>query len=408
MSTFAFSRYALSIGAVAALLAGCSGSQPPVGAQGTAQRAQLTGSFRVLHAFGNDSDGARPQAPLIDVDGMLYGTTYAGGGRHDGTVYSISLNGSEKVLYSFIGGSDGANPEAPLIDVNGTLYGTTSRGGENGDGTVYSISPTGSEKVLYSFAGGSDGANPVAPLIDVNGTLYGTTQDGGGGSCQIYGYGCGTVYSVSTAGVERVLHSFDRDRDGAAPHGGLVDVHGTLYGTTEFGGRSDCNRIGCGTVYRISFNGSETVLYRFAGRPDGLFPTAALIDVGGTLYGTTSGGGTYPVDGGTVFSITTNGKEQVLHSFGGADDGLWPIAGLVDVKGTLYGTTPYGPSKPRCSCQGTVFSISIVGAEQSLSIFGRTHGSHPLAGLIDANGTLYGTANGAGRYGAGTVFVLNP
>jgi uncharacterized repeat protein (TIGR03803 family) len=32
--------------------------------------------------------------------------------------------------------------------------------------------------VLFSFDG-SDGAEPAASLIDVNGTLYGTTQDGG-------------------------------------------------------------------------------------------------------------------------------------------------------------------------------------------------------------------------------------
>ena len=45
---------------------------------------------------------------------------------------------------------------------------------------------------------------------------------------------------------------------------------------------------------------------------------------------------------GTVFSITTAGKEKVLHSFGGGTDGVGPFAGLIDVKGTLYGTTEQG------------------------------------------------------------------
>src|ERR1700728_3134390 len=46
---------------------------------------------------------------------------------------------------------------------------------------------------------------------------------------------------------------------------------------------------------------------------DGSDPTASLIILRGTLYGTTYTGGTY--NDGTVFSISTSGKEHVLHSF---------------------------------------------------------------------------------------------
>ncbi|HEX3458273.1 MAG TPA: choice-of-anchor tandem repeat GloVer-containing protein, partial [Candidatus Baltobacteraceae bacterium] len=64
-----------------------------------------------------------------------------------------------------------------------------------GCGTVFSVTTTGSEKVLHSFAEGSDGQGPSAPLIDVNGTLYGTTYYGGGNSrCNL---GCGTVFALS-------------------------------------------------------------------------------------------------------------------------------------------------------------------------------------------------------------------
>lgn len=60
------------------------------------------------------------------MDGTLYGTTTQGGSTSYGI--SISTNGGEQVLHSF-GGSDGADPEANLIDLNGTLYGTTCGGG---------------------------------------------------------------------------------------------------------------------------------------------------------------------------------------------------------------------------------------------------------------------------------------
>jgi uncharacterized repeat protein (TIGR03803 family) len=102
------------------------------------------------------------------------------------------------VLYSFSGGTDGSFPTANLINVNGMLYGTTSFGGgyygcgnSNGCGTVFSIDPkSGTEAVLHSFGSGSDGGSPVAGLINVNGMLYGTTASGG---AQRHG----TVFSIS-------------------------------------------------------------------------------------------------------------------------------------------------------------------------------------------------------------------
>jgi uncharacterized repeat protein (TIGR03803 family) len=102
------------------------------------------------------------------------------------------------------------------------------------DGMTHHASTTSSYQVLYRFKR-SHGANPWAGLIDVNGTLYGTTQEGGE-------YGDGTVYSVSLAGTEKVVHSFLGYSDGAFPHSGLLNVNGTLYGTTSSGGRNKSYR----------------------------------------------------------------------------------------------------------------------------------------------------------------------
>jgi uncharacterized repeat protein (TIGR03803 family) len=85
---------------------------------------------------------------------------------------------------------------------------------------------------------------------------------------------------------------------------------------------------------------------------DGKRPAAYLIDVKGTLYGTTMSGGSN--NAGTVFSITTSGQETVLHSFGGPGDGVYPLAALLYVSGTLYGTTKYGGA----SGGGTVLSMT--------------------------------------------------
>ncbi|MGB8909225.1 MAG: choice-of-anchor tandem repeat GloVer-containing protein [Candidatus Cybelea sp.] len=72
-------------------------------------------------------------------------------------------------------------------------------GGANGDGTVYSISTAGTERVLYNFAGNTDGANPLTGLINVKGTLYGETYFGGGYGCGRgdNNHGRGTVFALT-------------------------------------------------------------------------------------------------------------------------------------------------------------------------------------------------------------------
>jgi uncharacterized repeat protein (TIGR03803 family) len=166
------------------------------------------------------------------------------------------------------------------------------------------------------------------------------------------------VYALSRSGKEKVLYSFDGAPDGSEPLSGLINVSGTLYGTTFSGGKSGCqNNFGCGVVYSITPSGSEKVVYRFKGGTDGGNPDASLLEVNGTLYGTTAFGGTNGL--GTVFSVSTSGAEQVLHSFGGSD-GADPEADLIDVNGTLYGTTYYGGYEKGCGGKGcgTVFALT--------------------------------------------------
>jgi uncharacterized repeat protein (TIGR03803 family) len=326
-----------------------------------------------------------------------------------------------RVLHEFGDpGRNGRNPAGSLLEVNGALYGTTASGGTGscnitegrGCGTVFRMNPTsGAKKVLYSFKGGaSDGAFPVAGLIDVNGTLYGTTEYGGGGCGN---FGCGTVFSISATGTEAMLYSFDHQSDGFNPVAGLIDVNGTLYGTTELGGGSSCAF--CGTVYSITPSGSETTLHTFNTKGDGALPEAGLIDVKGTLYGTTEAGGSSA--DGTVYSITTTGTEKVLHSFGGSPDGASPSAALIDIKGTLYGTAASGGDKlcyeVSYKC-GVVYSITTTGKEKVVYTFtpgdDYAGGASPSASLVNVNGVLYGTApvggNGSGcnNLGCGVVY----
>ncbi|MBV8584148.1 MAG: hypothetical protein JO241_09145, partial [Candidatus Eremiobacteraeota bacterium] len=297
-----------------------------------------------------------------------------------------------KVLYRFAGGTDGANPEAGLIALDGQLYGTTFFGGARGAGTVFGVTASGQERILYSFKGGSDGGNPYTTLIAVNGVLYGDTTSGGGAKChyRYYGKGCGTIFSVTTSGKERVLYRFNGGADGATPQAGLIQVAGKLYGTTAYGGKNGCYG-GCGIVFEVDTSGRQRTVYAFKGGSDGAYPVASLAYVNGLLYGTTYQGGRR--NRGTVFQVSLSGTERVLYSFMGGTDGANPWANVVAAGNLLEGTTFSGGTAGGCythSGCGTVFSLSKTGAERVLHRFHGTNGGTVQATLTPADGKWFG------------------
>jgi uncharacterized repeat protein (TIGR03803 family) len=212
-------------------------------------------------------------------------------------------------------------------------------------------------QILHRFGRGgrASGAAPWAPLIDINGTLYGTTIYTR--RCGRRGCGYGTVFGISPTGTKKTLYVFKGGSDGAYPYPGLIDVNGTLYGTTTEGG-TGCDT-GCGTVFSVSTSGSERVVHSFAGSPDGADPNQRLLNLNGTLYGTTflggndenCGGSTKTTGCGTIYSITPSGSETVLHAFsGGTGDGATPSSPLIALNGTLYGVTFQGGVQNNDNC----------------------------------------------------------
>jgi len=460
MTGFGFGRYTLGVCVAITILAGCGGgsnglsssvapslavpgtglpqalrSQPDLGRYASHGVRQKSTTFTVLYSFAGggaacteNCDGAYPEASLLDVNGTLYGTTFLGGGQGGygqcasgagcGTVFATTPSGSETILHRFIGdvGSyrDGAEPTASVINRGAQLYGTTTAGGAYSEGTVFKITPSrGRYAVLYSFgATAEDGLSPYAGLTKVAGTFYGTTVQGGA-------YGEGTVFKITPSGTETVLHSFGgTSEDPGFPFGGLHEFKGMLYGTTR--GTTGYCYSPSGSVFAISTSGTETVLHRFGfGSGDGDCPNGSLIALSGKLYGTTEYGGSYSTNCshgcGTVFRMTPSGAETVIHSFGAGcpsacTDGTDPGAGLINVNGTLYSTTYTGGTYS--INWGTVFSITPSGTETVLHNFGQNEGlgGYPDGGLINVNGTLYGTASngGANQCNCGIVFSLSP
>jgi uncharacterized repeat protein (TIGR03803 family) len=385
---------------------------PEVPSYGNAEQPAAV-TYKTIFRF-NDKDGANPSAGLTNYNGTLYGATSAGGNPGNGTFFKIAPDGSEKTLYTFgSGGVDNGPIYGPLVELGGVFYGTTFTGGEHSLGQVFRVSPSGAAKTLYSFTGGKDGEQPEAGLVAVKGVLYGTTWRGGTGTCAS-NVGCGTVFKVTTAGKETVLYSFKSIATGAVPEGGLVYVGNELYGTAEQGGTP----YDSGIVFRMSLSGSLKVIYDFKGGffKDGAFPTGNLTVVKGVLYGTTTYGGTNGSGGGTsgtVYRVTTSGSEKILHSFTGSPDGGTPyFTSLTYLNGALYGTTFCGGTHSL----GTIFKVTTGGGEGILHSFaGGSDGSmgctngYGTAGPAVLDGKLYDVAPyGGGKENDGTVYSTTP
>jgi uncharacterized repeat protein (TIGR03803 family) len=372
--------------------------------------AASTPVYKVLHSF-QLADGVDPfNSVTKDSQGNLIGTALTAGPNGAGTVYKLTPKGAFSVLYGFsASGTDAQYPVSDprlVKDSSGNFYGTASGGGQSNNGAIFKVAPDGTETVLYSFTGGNDGGSPNGGvLLDGKLDIYGTTTSGGI-------YGGGTFYELTANGTFKVIYAFGAGSDGQDPQAGLYkDPKGNYWGTTAVGGAS-----GNGTVFKITSKGVESVVYSFTAGNDGYIPESTLIaDKQGNLYGTTHYGGVY--GGGTVFKITPSGAETTLYSFTGGSDGYTPVGGVVmDTSGNLYGQT-FGQGSTNTTCPapgqcGSVYEITPAGTEITLHDFAAgSDGDSPEEGLLLSGSYLYGTTQsgggtGCGGYGCGTVFEV--
>jgi uncharacterized repeat protein (TIGR03803 family) len=319
-----------------------------------------------------------------------------------------SADATYQTLYTFTGGSDGAQPQSGLVmDAAGNIYGTTPMGGASNLGTLFRLAPDGTFTVLHGFKSGRDGAIPTAaPLtLDAHGTIYGMTEQGGTANG-------GTAYRFRN-GRMTVLHSFGVDNDSYWPRSGLLlQPDGSFVGTAYAGGGAGCTTSrGCGTIFRLAPDGTETILHAFAGGDsDGSSPIGTPVrDLAGNLYGATYEGG--PQNHGTVFRIAPDGTASLLYSF--TSLATYPDQGLaIDKRGNLFGTT----TQLSYSFVNTVFEVDASGWESGVLNFGNTGYETGLTGMLtDRKGNLYGTlATGGGNHtgdclnagGCGVFFVI--
>lgn len=318
-------------------------------------------------------------------------------------------------IFKTVANFDGSNGSGPYLmsmvqGRDGSLYGTTSGGGANSQGTVFKLTRTGKLKTLYSFCSQpncTDGYQPWAGLnLATDGNFYGTTELGGDVPCPFFGT-CGTVFKITPEGTLTILLSFDEE-DGALPAAKIIQAtDGKLYGTTLQGGSSNACSDGCGTVFEITSTGSLATLHSFDGF-DGQDPFGALIQAtDGNFYGTTYVGGQH--HDGTVFKMTPSGVLTTLQSFD-AGNGSAPYTGLIEgLDGNFYGVTLGGGEG-----FGIAFKVTPDGTMTIVHDFVFADGHEPYSLVQGSDGNFYGTTyyggdlNCAAPNGCGTVFQLTP
>jgi uncharacterized repeat protein (TIGR03803 family) len=359
----------------------------------------VAGIYEQLYSFKGGVDGEQPVGKLTILDNVLYGATSAGGGKCAcGTVYRLSATGAHHVIHKFTGApADGSDPEGGVITLGGMLYGTTARGGAagcpeyGGCGTVFSMTSAGADTVLHGFSQ-KEGAAPGADLLVRGNSLWGTTSLYGG------------VFETLPTGKTRF---FDPPPVYYFDDGGLVDVDGTLYGAA-FSGFTRCQTRTGGSLYAITTAGKASTVHAFQCGADGYGPEGTLAYANGFLYGTTQT---------TIFSLSVTGsQENVIYTFGGADDAIGGGPGLTGYHGNFYGVSRSGGGTGcgGAGC-GTIYYFNLSGVYGVIYRFqGGVDGAFPNGRLLLWHNSLYGvTAAGGsgtkcGTAGCGTVFRFTP
>jgi uncharacterized repeat protein (TIGR03803 family) len=244
-------------------------------------------------------------------------------------------------------------------------------------------------------------------------------------ACILFAF-CVSTAIASPAQMLTALHSFTGyPSDGAGLDSALSrGSDGNYYGTTSAGG-DNCSPYGCGTVFKITPDGTETIIYSFCSQlncADGEGPYGALVQApDGNFYGTTNSGAD---GGGTFFKITPSGTLTTLYSFcsqHNCADGRSPNGVVLATDGNFYGVTSGGGSNNNCTLGcGTIFKITPGGTLTTLYVFCSENNNCPDGynawGLIQGrDGNFYGatghggaSGNDCGGLGCGTIFKMTP
>jgi uncharacterized repeat protein (TIGR03803 family) len=296
------------------------------------------------------------------------------------------------------------NADSVIQGTDGNFYGSAA-GGTYNQGRIFRMTPTGQISTFYSFCSlpnCADGEEQEpSPILGSDGNLYGVSTFGGNAT------GSGIFYKLTLNGQFTVLYTFCSASacvDGQWPYGVIQGRDGNFYGTTESGGAHNN-----GVFFRISATGAFKVLYSSCSLANCVDAAGAkqVQGIDGNFYGI---GGSGTRGGGAFYQMTPTGKYTALYNFCSYTDtscssGWGPSSRVVqDAKGNFFGTTQGGGRNG----YGTVFEITPQYQYYIVHSFDTSHGNAPLFGVtLAGDGNLYGYGN-EGGLDDGTLFESTP
>lgn len=402
---------------------------------GTIYKVGTDGSFAVVHAF--DVNEGWPLSSQYDFpgltvgsDGSLYGTTtdvYAqsAGQLPASLVFRIAPNGQYSVLHKFAAvdnpdassnnqpyiNADGAGSGIITLAADGTVYGVKQAGGTNGTGTVFKIDPKGNFTLLHTFTAtdsvtglNDDGAVPVLSLaVATGGSLYGVTEYGG-----TNGYGTGTLFKITSAGVFGIVRMID---DSASYDWHLLaGKDGNIYGRVRYTSVGNTS----GYIFKLDSAGTFSKLYTAALNLNFKhnYVDDLILGADGNLYSVIDN------TGEAIVRVTPTGRHSVLHTFGaptyifGCGDGCSWHYGYDNLDGH-FSTLRQGSDGNLYGVSGDIFKMGLDGSAFTVMFtFGSGNGYNagtPSGQTADdGQGNLYGILYGLNPQGQNTLYKLVP
>lgn len=371
-----------------------------------------------LNSFPNLS--SKPTAmQFIELNGLLYGTTYTGGTNGLGQIFSYNLS-TEAVtsLFSFATGtlttSTGFNPQGGLfLASNGKMYGLTTTGSTSSRGTIYEFNPTGnvftkratmSSNVAKAWGAFIEGPN--SELYAFGGTN--TTNDG----ILRFNYTSGTISTVRTFS----------GADGSVPQstpfytGPTEESSGKIYGAATTGGEVVSGMTSNGTLFEYDFDSSQFQVLHTLHNPDlnddsdpARPENKPIMASDGYMYGVTRFGGASAYGAIYKYDRLTNTITNMLSLSQTPTQGIYCYCYFVEKDGELWGASKYGGGIG--SSLGCVFSWNFTtevythraGFDEATTGHGTTSGV-----MLASDGNFYGTNRVGGTSGGGTWFRYNP
>ena len=345
--------------------------------------------------FGGSDALYAPDSPIVQYHGQFYGTSFIFSTK--GTSIYKLFPAQKKLAVAATSPGGGNILHASLVELNGMLYGTTADGGTENAGTIYRLNPlTSVLTVLYNFNRNSPiGVTPVSGLTLVGGSLYGATTYGAGESNirSLFRFNpeSNAIVSVYSPTVE----------EGAYFPTQFVTDGTALYGESE---PPSVHNQGL-TVFKFDVStGIQTPIYSYKHQNETETPLAFFENkiFGIRTFGDRKGGYS-----NIIFELDpVSHKQQVLYSSMTtvAVDFSGP---LVFYAGSLYGAVANGIDGVG---NGAIFKLDIKNRVLSsvYSFTGGSDGNGPYSGLTRYANDFYGTTDEGGATGHGTIFKLTP